>query len=234
MNNLHPAWQSEDEEVPVHIVSKQQNTPAKEISRRPAAIVGMLLVVGAGFLFFLDIESPTGQLVDLPVSGPSIRITDTGFMPSTLDVRHGETITWVSETDFPLTVTSDVLCSDNNFCLQTDPLTTGNQQSFTITQGMASGPYTYYTKETGMQGQIIVREEQEVVVSPSEPIADLPQNPFAIGNNTAPVSQPPVAQVIAETGGPIYQPQTGPEVWLVLLGSLAGLLYVSRGMLTLR
>lgn len=230
MNSIHPAWQSEDDEVPVRIVNR-------EISRRPAAIVGMVLVIAAGFILFDGADSLTGQVTeDTPVSGPSIYITDTGFSPSTLEVLLGETVTWISQTQFPLTITSDILCSDNNFCLQSEELTNGQTHTFSITQDMAPGQYIYFTKETGMQGQIIVKGQEPIAPLPTPAPApstnsSITQNPFAIGNSPTPTPQPPVAQVIAETGGPIYQPQTGPQAWIAILGSLIGLLYVSRGML---
>ena len=45
MSNIHPDWQSE-EDVPVPVTVKDEENASVQISRRPAAIVGMLLVVG--------------------------------------------------------------------------------------------------------------------------------------------------------------------------------------------
>jgi len=54
--NLHPHWQSTDcGEVPKKSsipIQEERSPQYTEISRRPAAIVGMLLVVGILSLFF--------------------------------------------------------------------------------------------------------------------------------------------------------------------------------------
>ena len=54
MNNIDPVWQSEEDEEPVEVTVKkpvpEANSEGAVVSRRPAAIVGMLIVIGIGIM----------------------------------------------------------------------------------------------------------------------------------------------------------------------------------------
>ncbi|MAE68268.1 hypothetical protein CL635_00445 [bacterium] len=158
MNNIHPDWQSEDD-VPVPVTVKQStNAEGIQISRRPAALVGMLIVIGVGFGFFRGTEGLIGQLADSNVQ--TIRITSEGFQPALLEVEHGQTITWINEQDVPHILESDTLCSDTGFCLLTSTLFNGDSDNFTITPDMQPGSYQYSSSiEEGLVGEIVIITE---------------------------------------------------------------------------
>ena len=158
MNNIDPIWQSDDESVPVTVKSQTEPeiTPSTgtQISRRPAAIVGMLLVIGAGFSFFRGVEGLTGQLID---GAQVIRITSEGFEPRRVEVEHGQTITWKNEAEVAHIIESDTLCSDTGFCLMTSTLLTGDSDNFTLTPDMQPGNYPYFSSiEEELIGEIII------------------------------------------------------------------------------
>lgn len=253
MSNLHPHWQADEIQQHVHTET--------EISRRPAAIVGMLIVLGIFGYVIRGADMLKGQVSD--ATFPTIMITEHGFVPSYIEVEKGQTIQWESDTDALVTLLSDTLCSDNAFCLRSDALQKGQKHTFSITQNMQARTYTYTSKEGQYQGQITVLPSGDEFVdltniigqdlygsAPEEPT---PTNPF--GSNAAPASDPtpqplptnphtttatsppppspPVpstAPLYTQTRGPVRQPQTGAEVWIVIAGSILGLWYSTRGM----
>lgn len=161
MSNLHPHWQEEDE-VPVQVRTKEtvqpETTNARPvkvaISRRPAAMVGMLLVIAIGYGFFQGTSSLTGQVAP---SGPTIAITNDGITPSRIEVEHGQTITFVNESDTDHVLESNTLCGDTGYCLRTSTLHRGDRDTFSITPDMRSGPYEFMSTTSGdIRGVIII------------------------------------------------------------------------------
>lgn len=280
MRDIHPSWQNEDDApVPVKVkespVKKPQ--PTGQISRRPAAIVGMLAVIGIGITFFQGVNGLTGQLA----SGSSmIRITESGLEPSRLEVEHGQTITFRNDTDVPHILESDTLCSDTGFCLLTSTLFQGDTDNFTITPDMRAGSYAFASViDSTLAGDIVI--VTQAVENPADITANdffsdiinnnppsasgfgpsnfapttqvasgIPTNPYTVTSDRihpfdstgepipeafgddpttpTPTERQMAATAIATGRGPITQPQTGAGVWAVLLGSIAGLVWVSR------
>jgi len=289
MSNIDPVWQSEDDE-PVPVTVKETD-PTKEVdltgvhvSRRPAALVGMLVVIGIGFSFFRGVDSLTGQLASEGLE-QTIRITAEGFLPTAAEVEHGQTIIFVNDQDIPHIIESETLCSDTGFCLMTSTLFNGDQDTFTITPDIQPGRYEYFSSiSSELIGEIVVVTQTvddfidiDAVIgndffaepvgtttpppsnaegfnpldfSPPPPPQNtgLPTNPYAVGSerihpfdgagnpipeafgdepSDAPQSAV-AANVIREGRGPIRQPETGAGVWVVILGSIAGLYAVTR------
>lgn len=164
MRDIHPHWEA-DEPVEVRVKDRSAEqapvTPeASEptvVSRRPAAIVGMLAVLALGYGFFQGVDSLTGQVTP---SGPSVRITDTGIVPASLNVEHGQTVTFVNETVDEHRIESGTLCSDTGYCLQTGVLNAGQSATFTITPDMRSGTYDYASVGSAeLRGSIVIVTE---------------------------------------------------------------------------
>lgn len=267
MSNIHPDWQAEDE-MPIQVSVKNTPPAQKQISRRPAAIVGMLLVLGAGFSFFRGTELLTGQLADTIEN--TITITDDGFLPDSLEVTSGDTITWNNEQDTPHILESDSLCRENGECLLTSTLFKGDSDTFTITPDIPAGTYQYHSSIVGdLIGEIVITSDatfittdeyfQDALDTPSTPTptptpvaaeaipdspSPLPSNPYAIGNdrmhpfdnlgNPIPEAFDDDAYSTPEPvrytngKGPVRQPESGADVWVILIGSIAGLWYVTR------
>ncbi len=177
MQDIHPHWRATDEEVPVTIretpAALQQLTQQKSISRRPAAIVGITLVVGAGFLFFRDSDALQGQVVE-----PSmISITIDGFDPPSISVSQGETITFTNDSPIPQVIESTTLCSLAGYCLYTDTLFPGESENFTITQEFIPGSYPYLASGIpDLAGEIVI-EGTQPNTQPVNPIIPEPVTP---------------------------------------------------------
>lgn len=222
MRNMHPLWQEEESSVPVNV-----REPSKNISRRPAALVGMLVVIGAGMLFFYGSDSLRGQLADIP-NTLLIRITEDGFDPPRLEVEHGQTITIQNTADVPHIIESDTLCSDTGFCLLTGTLFNADTDTFTITPDMPPGTYEYFSVlSEDLTGEIVIMGEatddfveiSDLIVSdffqedsPASPQAvaepqQLPTNPYTVnGQRTHPFddSGEPIPESFGDSGE--YEP----------------------------
>lgn len=183
MNNIHPDWQ-ETEGDAVNVRAKISNSvmqnPASRsvtISRKPAAIVGMLLVLGFGIVFFHGVDGLITGQVSNQGNRKTIMITAQGFSPQTIEVEHGETLVWVNEDTASHAVVSSSLCSNTGFCLQTAPLAKGGQGTFTITPDIPSGSYSYGSSaNASMKGSIEIittaAQNFENIPSPSESNSD--------------------------------------------------------------
>lgn len=162
MSSVHPHWEATDTEkssvdLPVNKVSV---TGGAEVSRRPAAIVGMLLVTIVGYLFFWGVDNLTSQLggqVTQSGNEITVRITPTGVEPVVVQVSPGQTLRFRNEQDTPHIIESAALCSDTGFCLRTDTLFNGDSDTYTITQDIPTGTYNFSSAtDSSLIGQIMV------------------------------------------------------------------------------
>ncbi len=198
---MHPHWQS-DEEVPVRVVERVNAPPNPEvgqmllISRRPAAIIGIVLVLGLGFFFFHGVDALRGQLGNEESEERIIRIGTGGPLPRRLEVEHGQTITWVNDLETPVSFASQTLCSDTGFCLQSGILLPGDEMHFTITPDIRSGPYAYASADAPeLRGEVIVITETVEDFATRSAADDFIGNPLDSVPAEQAGTQPPVASV---------------------------------------
>jgi len=160
-SDLHPNWHTTDDEeiVPVRAAPKKsekvQEIPlhTTSVSRRPAAIVGILLVVGLSTLFYQGVQSLTGQLTN----SLQVRITDTGFEPLDITATPGQQISWLNERQVPQYIISDTLCDSMGECLNTSTMFQGDQANYTLPSDASEGTYTYYSPtDPNLTGTITV------------------------------------------------------------------------------
>lgn len=170
MNNIHPDWVLTDTNTtaPQHSPKAIEKKDSEyipiaglDVSRRPAAIVGILLVVGTGIGFLFGTQSLTGQLAQ----EVDVTITNEGMIPKQITVQRGMSIRWKNEQDIPHVIKSNTLCDTGNVCLQTETIFTGESKSAVISSGIEIGTYTYYsgTKDT-LDGVIIVTDSEPATV----------------------------------------------------------------------
>ena len=119
MSELHPDWQSTDSDAPVG--TTESATPVTgpiagiHVSRKPAAIAGMLAVLAIGIGFAGGLNSLTGALSETS----DIRITASGVLPQTLTVAPGTEVFWFNESETPHILISNDVCGSNGDCLYT-------------------------------------------------------------------------------------------------------------------
>lgn len=159
MAHQNQSWHiTEDEaEVPVRIVSQtsEKNT-VRPVSRKPAAIVGIVLATAIGALFTFD--KSDFEFMGQVTPEQTIRITNSGLEPQLVTVEPGETITWINEQQIPHYLVSDTLCSsgDTN-CMSTETAFQGQEITYTIPTNIAAGAYTYFSPtDTNIIGTISI------------------------------------------------------------------------------
>ena len=143
MAALHPHWRATDcEEQPTKAPGLPQMADLSAIqnqggvSRRPAAIVGILIVCATGFAFFHGLSGILGQVSD---DGIVITITKDGVDPSEVNGEPGQKITWKNMDDIPHIIASSTLPTDTGQPMQTSPIFKGNSASVTIPSDAAEG-----------------------------------------------------------------------------------------------
>ncbi|MFA7681965.1 MAG: hypothetical protein WCX61_02960 [Candidatus Peribacteraceae bacterium] len=160
MPNLHPHWQPTDDEneIPVRAASSARavNVNAATVSRKPAAIVGMMIVIALGTVLFQGATSLSlrGSIRDDVVT---VRITSVGLDPQDITVNVGTTIRWVNDQPVPHIIVADTLCDADDNCLVTPTIFSGEEVEFTITADIPAGTYPYSSATTAsIQGTITV------------------------------------------------------------------------------
>ena len=165
MTDLHPNWQATDaggEPVPVHSAVPAEvpgepdmpGAPTQSLTRQPAAIAGILLVISFGMAIFYGRSALLGS--DTPDT-VTIRIAETGFVPQGVSIPQGGTVTWINETDQPQALASNELCTTDRICLSTSPIAPGGTASLGISGDFAPGAYPYYsTASQNLEGILTV------------------------------------------------------------------------------
>ncbi|HCI03476.1 TPA: hypothetical protein DE059_00965 [Candidatus Peribacteria bacterium] len=157
MNSLHPHWQSTEDEQPVPVRSvSQESTPSRAstsvISRKPAAIMGIVLVSAFSLTYFHSASSLTWQVAD---GSPIVVITEKGMKPKLLNAALGDNIKWTNEDTTPHILTSDTLCNDNRECLSTPTIFPGDEATFVIPMDITPGIYAYHSViDSDVKGEI--------------------------------------------------------------------------------
>ena len=149
MSNNDHDWQITDNEesVPIKIVSSSPDSDVdlnkfKSLSRKPAAIAGILIVVAISSFLLKSPKQTIGQLTD---SSIIVVITETSLEPSVITAQPGDTITWINQQDIPHYLVSNTLCSSSEECMTTSTVFAGAETSYTIPVTATSGSHTYFS-----------------------------------------------------------------------------------------
>lgn len=185
MTELHPHWATNDSEpaLPAHrspsalggrneggeIAKKPALTAAtripvgpQSISRKPAAVLGIITVLVAGLSFFDVFPETNGTQTaqTSPSNAVSIRITEAGLIPKAANVRPGQEITWINEDTIPHILESDTLMGSNGTTLYTPAIFPGSEERFVLSLSQAAGRHSYIsTTSVDIYGEINVLAE---------------------------------------------------------------------------
>lgn len=174
MRDMHPHWEATDalNDGDANVLVKQVRDGSAahvaivptHVSRRPAAIVGILLVLGLGFVFVQGVSDLTGQIAKVT----TVRITKDGTEPSTVTLAPGDTITWMNESETPQILESSTLCTASGECLETRTIFQGEEASYTIPDGVFPGDYIYLSQTSEqISGTITIQGGTSTDMSPS-------------------------------------------------------------------
>lgn len=159
MSNIHPHWQTTDDEqpVPVRIIEPQnaQVAAVPAARRTPAAFIGVALFLLIGFVVFQGMNGIAGQ-----VSGMEkidIRLTPNGLQPAVVTVEPGQEIVWKNESTIPHILSSQTLKDEQGEEFETTAIFPQSEFLFVVPMGTSMGTYDYISETSAsVIGQIIV------------------------------------------------------------------------------
>ena len=163
MNTVDPHWQVEHEEskeVPVRVREHPSSTHpvplASPATRRPAAIVGVLIVLLIGFFFVHGVQTLRGQANEK--SSLEIHITEEGFIPKRIEAKPGQDIQWINDDPtIPHILTSDTLLTIEG-PLYTDHILPGETFTTTIAPDATAGTFVYISLTEDIAGEVVIAD----------------------------------------------------------------------------
>ncbi len=159
MTTIHPHWDTEEGAVSVPVTARKAERapviPASSVSRRPAALAGIALVLTVGVLALVqrgDLALPAQT-----VATADIRITPTGFVPQAFAISAGQTITWINEDSIPHILASTNLPTDTSSPLESPPIFPGQRYTVTIPETTLESDYTYISRTSAsLNGSVTI------------------------------------------------------------------------------
>ncbi len=162
---LDPHWQNEERPVRVTVRTQAASHTAAaqpcvqsdmvSVSRRPAAVAGILLSGGVLLSLYGASDLFLGQTLPESTSDAVVTITTKGFEPSMVRVQPGKSITWKNNGDIPHILTSDTLETTDGL-LDTSPIFTGSTLTVQISESAKTGTYTYESLTSSFSGAVLV------------------------------------------------------------------------------
>lgn len=164
MTTMHPHWQATEDDgsvvVPVDSMSAapvreaviEPRVTVRTASRKPAAVLGILLVLGIGYVAMGGEFSLPGQVAS---NAASIVLTKDGPNPESLNVTPGMTVEWKNEDTIPHVLSFDGLSSGGK-PLETSPIFPGSTSKMLIPATAKAGTYGYISKTSDISGEIVI------------------------------------------------------------------------------
>lgn len=159
MTPLHPHWHATDDDASITDIERgtthvtiEGHAAGTGVSRRPAAVVGILLALSLGSVFVYSGSSSSlpAQTADL---GMVIHITEKGFEPPTVTVIAGSRVSWKNDTQIPHVLSSG---ADNGIAMSPSPIFPGATVTLDIPAATLPSTYTYISQTDKISGAIVV------------------------------------------------------------------------------
>ncbi len=143
MTEIDPRWRSTSSDVPAspgsaHVTIRGAGPSFAGVSRTPAAVVGIVLVVAVGFLAMSGWTSLLGQAVT-GANEVIIRLTSQGPDPKDVEVPGGSVIAFINETETAQILQSETLRDKDNKLLYTAAIFPGSRVTFDVAAGPVPG-----------------------------------------------------------------------------------------------
>lgn len=257
MSQIHPHWQSTDEdERPVRIHSAEPAT--QTVSRRPAAIFGIALSLLIGTAVFTGLR---GMYAQITTEKKTVRITAEGLAPTVITVEPGETILWINEDSIPHLLASETLMESNGEPFAPPAIFPGNEYEFIVPVTAAGGTHSYISQTSSdISGQIVITGAsigpatttqpttptqatptniiipEETIAQPTPVVRDSDAqilNPASIPVNPYTVGSNPLPSGNNRAASvtqhrPATQPNSGSALWVTIFGAILGMTFLTR------
>jgi plastocyanin len=230
MRDVHPHWHTTHDDAehavpvadtlsrPAQAVDAVMPQGAVIVSRKPAAIVGILVVLAIGYSLLQGIGGLLGQLTT--EDKVLVRITAQGFNPTSITVKPGQKIVWRNEDSIPHIIYSDKIQVGQNESFQTSPIFKNGEAEFVMPLEIAKGEFPYASRtKAEFTGIITVEIPATVSSSVSEPKSSAPSaqssresssssEAFSYPPTPSPTDEYPPLQPEQPTGGIPQNPYT--------------------------
>ncbi len=211
MTSMHPHWQSTEDEqiVPVHV--REHATEVNGVSRLPAALLGIVVMLGAVAYSFGGHDAIIGQVTN-PTPDITIHLKTSGPDISPATVRPGQVIRWVNDDQIPQVLSSQTLPTADGKQFVTAGMFPDSDYFYTVPLTATDGTHAYVSEtKPDYKGEIIITTAApsantsgatSVAAPASSSIATLPVISSAAplplpGQNTSVAPSPLPAGVIA-------------------------------------
>ena len=171
---MHPHWQSTDDEqeVPVRVKAPAAERPAAvRVSRAPAAVVGIALMVGVVAYSFGGLDAILGQLTN-PTPDVTVHVRQGGVDPAVATIMPGQTVRWVNDDQIPHVLTSNTLPTSDGKPFATAIMFQAGEAFYTAPATAAEGTYDYISQTSpDVAGQIVISNSPAAAASSSSSVA---------------------------------------------------------------
>lgn len=220
MTDLHPHWHSTADDSPsprtssIPAAKSGVHVSVKPAARLPGAVVGIVTFALIGFTIAGGWETITAQVggssssavsasstasVSPKVQLPPVEIHitgTTGFLPATVTIKPGQTITWVNDQSIPHILTSQTLRNGSGVFLNTPAIFPGSKESFTVGEKETDREHIVIsTTDQALRGTVIVSSKEQTSSASSKKILggtdgiDLPSGQGNRSSTTGPVKK---------------------------------------------
>ena len=143
-------------------INQRGETSKKKSKKLVIGLVVIALIITASLLWLFAIaeEETSPEQFTEELETISISITQDGFLPETMLITQGQTVTWVNESDEPHWIASNPYPTSDDFpeLNSEEPINLGDSYTFTFEE---TGEFKYHDRlDPETNGTIIVEEAE--------------------------------------------------------------------------
>lgn len=211
MTPMHPHWQSTEDEQIVPVRSKNAAPrQAIRVSRAPAAVVGITLMLAVVAYSYGGLGAIIGQLTN-PTPDVTVHIKQSGPEPAIATIMPGQTIRWINEDQIPHVLTAETLPTQDGKPFSTPGMFPGSDAFYTAPLGSPEGTYDYISQTSpDVAGQIVLS---------NTPVAATSSSSLSSTTTSLPPMQTSSAPAVGQTSSAVPLPSQSSSLAPIPVGA---------------
>ncbi len=180
MNDFNPSWHATNDEASssspkssdVRFATRIPVSNNVTVSRLPAALLGIFVVILGGVFYARGIPNLRGDVIsgtDIQSTSIAIHLTSSGASPSQVHVQPGQTITWINDRTSPEIIQSDTIKDASGATLYTPLIQPGKSSDFVVSPSQESGAFNFNSLMSKSASGTIVVDAQAVPLAATIP-----------------------------------------------------------------